>query len=262
MLPIIKKKELFNILILTILIIVINVQPLVVNASVIGISSSVEKYRMEYVTQNYIEEETEHFVFRYMPADKDIINMIKSNSEKRYGELVKVFGYQPKEKILIIVFPKMDLMNEALRIPTGQKSMGIYYSGFISIVSPKEWEQARNEKEFIEIFNYSGPILHELTHYFVDIRTNGNYPAWFTEGVALYLEKQLSGFEWGEGVKYNIAPYTVYELAQNFEGLDCDYAYRRSYEIISEYVKANGLQSLLDTMDKLGEGYSIDYLIK
>lgn len=254
----IKRKELFNVLIFSIIILIININPLMVNGAFYSVSSNIEKYRIDYLTQEFLTDSSDNFVYKYMPSDKDILNMVKESTEKNYNSLSKIFGYTAKDKIKVIIFPSKDYMNSILRLPKQQRAMGIYSSGLISILSPKEWIAADDKKMFENIFNNTGPIAHELTHYFVDKKTNGNYPAWFTEGVALFFEKQLTGYEWGKGVKYKQEPYSIEELTNRFEKLDQDYAYRRSYEIIYEYVKENGVSKLLDTMKKLGEGYTLE----
>lgn len=251
----IKKREWFSVLILSIMILIINVNPLMVNACIYSISSKIEKTRVEYLTQEYLVGYSEHFVYKYTKADKDVINIVKNIAERSYTDLSKTFGYNSNEKITLIIFHDIESMNSTLRLPKNQKSMGLYYSGFISILSPKAWTREKNIQKVSDTFSKEGPIVHELTHYFVDKKTKGNYPTWFTEGVSLYFEKKFTGFEWGKGLKYQ--PYTIEQLTNNFNELDPDYAYRRSYEIILDYVNKNGEIKLLNIMDRLGEGYSL-----
>jgi hypothetical protein len=149
-------------------------------------------------------------------------------------------------------------MNNTLNLPSNQKSMGLYYSGFISILTPSAWIEDTDKNVIKDIFAKSGPAVHELTHYFVDRATDGNYPIWFTEGTALFFENKITGFEWGENKVYDMPRYTISQLEDNFENLNTDYAYRSSFEIIREYVNNNSIDDLLNIMKKLGEGYSIE----
>lgn len=258
MLTNIKKNELLGILLLAFMVLTINISPLTVNAGVYGVSSSIEQYRVNLKTKDYITETSEHFIYKYTLQDKDILSLVKSETEESYNQLFDVFKNSYNDKVLIIIFPNTKTMNETLKLPQEQKSIGLYYCGFISILSPNEWITDKNKQKFEDAFRSTGPVLHELTHYFVDKRTRGNYPLWFTEGVALYFEKQFTGFEWGKGIKYKIEPYRVDELDNNFLKLDSNYAYRRSYEIILEYVNKKGINNLLNIMDRLGEGYSLE----
>lgn len=256
----IKIKELIFILILIISFQLVNVRPLVVNAAVYNISSSVEKYRIKLQTEKYLTDQSEHFIYKYTENDKNSISYIKENAEKSYNELSEIFDYNFKTKLIIIIFPSTDEMNNVLKLPNEQKSIGLYYSGFISVLSPGEWVNNKNFKVQKTVFEQNGIILHELVHFFVDIKTNGNYPQWFTEGVALFFEKELIGNEWGKGQVYNIKPYKVEELTQKFNELNIDYAYRRSYEIISSYLNNRDVIELMNILDKLGEGYALDEL--
>lgn len=242
---------------MAVIILIININPVIVNAAVYELSSSVEQYRVDTATSGYLVDQSEHFIYKYTPQDEDIIEMVKETTEKSYNELSKVFGTTPKEPVTVIVFPDTDVMNDVLNIPQDQKSMGIYYCGFISVLSPKAW--IANNKHFQETFNKTGPMLHELTHLFVDIKTRGNYPAWFTEGVALYFEKQVNGVLWTDNDDIH-NEYSIYELANNFDQLDTNDAYIRSYQIVFQYIEGNGMNNLIKIMDRLGEGYSLEIL--
>ena len=252
-----KRIELLTILVLSIVVFIMNVNPLMVNAAVYKLSSGIEKYKVDYLTRNYSVQESQHFIYRFTVEDKVIIDLIMQDSEKSYSELTKVFEYIPKKKITVIVFSSIDVMNMAIGLPQEVRAMGLYSCGFISILSPNEWIAKKNSEQFKETFKKSGPMLHELAHYFIDIKSKGNYPAWFTEGVALYFENAINGTEWGKGVNYEMRPYTLEELTNNFGNLKQDYAYRRSLEIVSSYVDKYGIDMLIESIDRLGRGYPI-----
>lgn len=253
-----RRRELLTILILAVAVLIMNVNPLMVNAAVYKVSSGVEQYKVDYLIKDYSTQESQHFVYRFTEKDKDIVGLVMQDAEKSYNELTKIFGYIPKGKITIIIFPSIDSMNMAIGLPPDARAMGLYSCGFISILSPKEWITANNPEQFKEIFDKSGPTLHELAHYFVDAKSNGNYPEWFTEGVALYFEKAINGTEWGKGVNYEMRPYTVEELTNNFENLNQDFAYRCSLEIVSDYVDKYGLDKLIQSINRLGQGYPLE----
>ena len=249
----IKLKEIVSIIMLSIIIIVINLNPLVVNGAVYGVSSAIEKYRVDYITNSYMTQTSEHFVIKYTQKDNNNIKMIIDDAEQSFSKLCEIFKYTSNEKLTIIVFADNKSMNEILKLPQYQKSMGLYYSDFISILSPDVWIPSSKDKK--AIFEAKGPILHELVHYFIDKKTNGNYPRWFTEGVALYFEKEFLGFEINSE---SDMVYTIDELNNNFEQLDQDAAYKNSYEIISRYIKTYGIDRLLNITKMLGAGYYLE----
>lgn len=249
----IKKNELLYILILTAIILTINISPISVNAAIYGMANHIEQYRVECKTQEFNVHISDHFIIRYTKDDAANIQMIINEAEKSYHIICESFTYIPKEKITIIVFPSNKDMNQILGLRPYQSSMGLYYSNFISILSPNVWMPKSEDKE--EIFKTKGPILHELVHYFVDKETKGNYPQWFTEGIALYFEKQISEIECNN---ISLLTYSVNQLNHNFEELNQDAAYRSSYQIISKYIEKNGIEGLLNTFQKLRKGYILD----
>lgn len=251
---VIKLREWICVALLSLFILMINVNPLVVNAAIYDISSSIEKTRVSKLTEDYQIKLSEHFIIKYTKEDEANISMIMEELEDSYKKLEPVFNSNSNEKIIIIVFNNTKDMNQTLNLSSSQKSMGLYYSGFISVLSPDVWIRATKEQKE-KIYKTKGPVLHELVHYFVDKKSKNNYPEWFTEGVALYFEKELLGFEMkdAEDIKYSID-----QLSKNFENLNQESAYRSSFDIISEYVKEHGETGLLEIIDKLGEGYSFE----
>lgn len=251
----VKLKDIIWIMLFSALILIMNVNPILINKSMYNLTSAIEKERVNYKTRDYLKTDTEHFVIKYTEQDINNFNIIKQTAEGSYNSLNNVFNNDFNKKITIIIFPSIYEMNSQLGLPKEQKSMGLYYSGFISMLSPNVWISENKDKE--NTFKKYGPILHELAHYFVDKQTNGNYPLWFTEGVAVYFEKEILGVEMkpSKNIKYSMD-----DLQEHFESLDQDSAYKNSYDIIYNYINKNSLQALLDVINHLGRGYSLEDL--
>ncbi|HEY8394139.1 MAG TPA: hypothetical protein VIK92_05000 [Thermaerobacter sp.] len=69
--------------------------------------------------------------------------------------------------------------------------LGFYAGGAIHVADPLTWAADR------ATFERDGPVPHELAHWLLDRVTYGNYPAWFTEGLAQAVDRELTGFTFG-----------------------------------------------------------------
>ncbi|WZL73085.1 hypothetical protein QBE52_18890 [Clostridiaceae bacterium 35-E11] len=209
-----------------------------------------------YKTKHYQQLETEHFIIRYEPEEEAIIDLVAQAAERDYKAVCDMFGYYPKEKTMIIVYHNSENLMKNTNLGQGKPPMGVYFASTIQILSPRLW--ISEDENMQDIFMNEGPMIHEFTHLVVDDVTKGNYPLWFTEGVALYQEYVQTGYEWGKNASFEGVPYTVEQLAQNFHQLDEILAYKRSFEIVKEIVEDQGFEKINHTLELLGEGKEFD----
>ena len=142
---------------------------------------------------------TPHFVILYKPENEEYISMVAKVADRTYDIVGKDFDFYPEDKVPIVVFPDRISLQSAFNWPKDENTQGVYYRGIIYIQSPGEWVQ---ETENIDkVFFEKGPMVHEYTHLAVDILTGGNYPSWFTEGVAQYEERRVTGYTLEEDFK-------------------------------------------------------------
>lgn len=131
--------------------------------------------------------------------------------------------------------------------------MGVYWAGSIRILSPGEWIKGDDlKKQFIE----EGPMVHEFTHLMVDEITQGNYNRWWTEGIAQYFEKKITGFVFanpfsrGRDLEY----YELATLEEKFDELEQSIAYWESLEAIQYIVEVYGEDTLFTILEEQGKG--------
>ncbi len=204
-------------------------------------------------TAEFNTVQTEHFNIKYLPVDESYVQTIGEVAEDAYNVVGEEFDYQPGNKTTIVVYPDSGSLAQSFGWEKDQKAMGVYWAGSIRILSPQQWIDDEN---WAETFASEGPIYHEFAHLLVDDVTQGNYSRWFTEGVAQYQEKKITGFEFktpfseGQTVQY----YSFKELDQNFDGLDQQIAYWESLQAIEYMVKQYGPQSINDIMSHLRDG--------
>lgn len=205
-----------------------------------------------YKTKHYRELETEHFIIRYEPEEEAMIKLVAQAAERDYMAVCHMLGYYPEDKTTVIVYQDSEKLMENANLKQGKPPMGVYFASTIQIFSPRLWISEDEDMEYV--FMNEGPMVHEFTHLLVDDLTKGNYPLWFTEGVALYQEYVQTGYEWGKGASFEGQPYTVTQLTQNFGQLDEVLAYKRSFEIVKKMAQEQGFEKINQVLKLLGEG--------
>ncbi|MEG6586571.1 peptidase MA family metallohydrolase [Dendrosporobacter sp. 1207_IL3150] len=216
--------------------------------------------KLNYETRNMAEFETEHFIVKYTPADRDTVQMVAQAAEQAYKPVTKELGHDLKDKTIILIYPDKNELRKAFGWSNNESAMGVYWGGVIQLLSPKVWMK---EGDSIEDFIHTGPMVHEFTHLVFDHVTSGNYPRWFTEGFAQYVEYQVNGYEW-------IIPtntldqklYTMDQLSDDFDNLDNQaLAYRQSLAAVRYIAEVHGDEKLKQVVSGLKKGQSIEKAI-
>jgi len=209
-----------------------------------------------YQVRNYNQLETDNFIIKYQDGDKEILDLVAKTAEDKFDKAVKLFKYQPNEKILLILYDEPDPMMKITTLRKGTPPMGVYYGDALHIIDPNQW--ISEGSELTETFHKEGPVLHELVHLFVDHSAKGNFPIWFTEGVSLYFEYEVDGYQWGNGINFQDGEYTLQQLTRSFHELDQYMAYTKSFRLVKGYVEEHGIESLIQLINELGEGKDIE----
>ncbi|SNS53393.1 hypothetical protein SAMN05446037_101272 [Anaerovirgula multivorans] len=221
---------------------------------------NVENKIVDYRTHRYRSVVTNHFIIRYDEGiSEDVVAMVAKTAEDKYRHTVEIFEYDPQEKILLVLYDDPEALMRTTMLKKGSPPMGVYYGNTVHILNPIHWVK---EQENLEASFYSeGPLLHELVHLFTDHLAKGNFPLWFTEGVSLYFEYRIDGYEWGKEVVFEAGEYSLEDLTNNFHGLNEYLAYTRSFRIINNFVQERGIDALMEIIKALGEGKNIEEFI-
>lgn len=212
-------------------------------------------------TAHFSVTETEHFKIKYTEPDKAYIPMICNASEQAYQLVSRVFAQEPQGKTTIVVYPDSASLSASFGWDRDQKAMGVYWGGSIRILTPREWIGSADADE---LFAREGPMVHEFTHLMVDEITRGNYNRWWTEGVAQYVEKNITGFQFtdpfvgGRPVYY----YELDSLERKFDSLNQQVAYWQALKIVEYIVDEYGEDSLFDILKALGQGLNMKQAIE
>lgn len=200
---------------------------------------------------DYYKLETQYSNIFYTDADELYIDTIKRIVDVYYPILVKDFklDINKLEKLKIIIYPtKKDLENAINVSYVDDSPMGVYYGGIINLLSIDVYYKSNNFYEIIDFYLENGPIIHELTHHLLDIKTKGNYNVWLSEGLALYYENKYTNFEWRKDLSNKSSSITLKQLEKNFNSIDSDLAYRKSYEAVKNYIDQIGESKFQDLL--------------
>ncbi|WP_425448747.1 peptidase MA family metallohydrolase [Dethiothermospora halolimnae] len=214
----------------------------------------IEKKRIIRSVKDYETLETDRLIIKYEKGNRDNAILTRDINEKYYNKISKMFNYDSKKKINIIIYSDGDKLLKNTRLKKGIPPLGVYYGGIINILSPEKW--IKNKEEYKSIYEIKGPIVHEFVHLIIDEKTNGNYPIWLTEGMALYTEYLTTGFEWNGGMTEQ-GDITIKELNNNFHNIDQRVSYRKSFEIVKAISDKWGIDKLNMILDNLGKGENI-----
>jgi hypothetical protein len=142
-----------------------------------------EGQRIQRELDSYQLLEGGEYMISYTAGDEASALRLKDISHEYGGRVLDFFEYTREEPVEIILFLHETVLKGMLRIPQEQSAMGAYAGGRINLLSPNRFGDVRQDIDsFVNVF------VHEFAHLVVDDLARGNYPIWFTEGCALYLE--------------------------------------------------------------------------
>lgn len=206
------------------------------------------------LTRNWRSRESRHFVVRYRPEDEEMVPLVIDAAESFYPPLSRRLGYEAPDKILLVLYPDRQGLRRMFGWSDGEDAMGVYWGGVIRLLSPRAWDWLEPEGSLVEEFRRTGPLAHELTHYLLDYRTAGNYPRWFSEGLAQYEEYLLTGYQWVEP-ESDSDVYSLTDLERRFDRLpNQPAAYRQAFLLVSYLAARYGDEKLQGIIRELARG--------
>jgi plasmid stabilization system protein ParE len=199
---------------------------------------------------------SERFFLYFTDQDRDIAPIVLETAEEMYDFVIESIGFRPPGRAVIVVYPDRSTFRQAFGWGAEESALGVYHAGTVRLLSPHAWIKRRSLEEKRKAFRALGPVAHELSHYVLDYLTNGNYPRWFTEGLAQRIEHQLTGYLWlEEESSLRQRLYSLRELESNFDRLpNQPLAYRQSYLLVDFMAAQFGEESLRGIIRLLADG--------
>ncbi len=224
-----------------------------------------EQAKNRYLSQltHLSTQESEHFRLLYDPEDAAYSDLVLATAEAAYSQVGQDLRYTPPGKTVIVLYPDREELNASFGWPAQASAMGVYWAGVIRVLSPAEWIKAGDPDALAAQFAADGPMAHEFAHLVLDYRAGGNYPRWFTEGVAQYEEYKLTGKVWSQTPATQAAqPYAWAELQGDFDRLpDERLAYYQSFRLVEYLVQQHGEDGLQRLIELLAEGYRFSWAL-
>ncbi|MBI2849206.1 MAG: hypothetical protein HYX88_03650 [Chloroflexi bacterium] len=183
-------------------------------------------------------------------------------AEDAYLRLSERWPESHSEKVVILA--------QGVETGTLSGADGVYQAGVIRVVFPST-EDPDEQGLILEAYAREGPLLHEMTHWFLDQSASGNYPRWFSEGMATYFEAELLGFTWweegGEGRRSGLGKNRLEKTEGELEGLLFEdpgsekEAYRLAQIAFRILTERLGEKTLLNQILRLREGVDLDQVL-
>lgn len=216
---------------------------------------------VDFKTAGFSQTETLHFNIRYTEKDNENVELVANASEYAYNAVTDFFNFEPQSITTIIVYPDTESLAHSFGWDKNQKAEGVYWAGSIRVISPDFWQEEVWGTDDYQL--QAGPLVHEFAHLMVDEHTRGNYNRWWTEGIAQYVEKKITGFQFKEpfsdNQKRTILPLNT--LNKEFDKDKGAIAYWQSLKIIEFIADVHGEGKLFVIMDNLGQGDNIKQAI-
>lgn len=149
---------------------------------------------LDLQNQHLLVLEGKNFRVQYQDLDANVAGLVLDTAESIFTSVNQSLGFVPTRKVPVVIYPDEQSLARCFGWPADEAALGVYWIGTIRILSPNVWAAGPDGTVDAAAFIENGPMAHEYTHYVIDYLTGGNYPRWFTEGVAQWQEKRLTGF--------------------------------------------------------------------
>lgn len=226
-----------------------------VKGYIYGVFREAARAQMMLRTHGWQHAEDKYLVIRYR-GDKEDAQLVQETTHLFFQYICDDFNFTPARKIPIMVYPSREELNASFGWSASENAMGVYWGGVIRVLAPRAWIADGDPGAVRHIFQQSGPMAHEMTHLVLDYLARGNYPRWFTEGLAQYEEYKITGFILGsEAGIWEQGLYPLDKMDRGFDALpDQTLAYRQSLSALEYIVSVYGEDGLHRIINNLAQG--------
>lgn len=218
---------------------------------------------LDIQTREYNTLEGDQFTIRFLDSDQEIAPYILDMAEDYYRTVADLLGCPEtfRGRIPLVLYPDADSLARSFGQKGDKRAVGVYWAGSIRLLSPEVWTDAGSNGDLVRArFREEGPLAHEITHLIIDFRTRGNYSRWFTEGMAQFVEREITGFTLDEPSPSQKALRLSPRLVEAaFDSAKHQlYAYWRSLGAVDFLMDNYGLDTMKSLLKELAKGEPFD----
>ncbi|OYD07951.1 hypothetical protein [Paludifilum halophilum] len=210
--------------------------------------------------------ETTRVKIYYPSAMRTQARLISREAEQMLKTFEKRVHFQLNHPVPVFLFPDRDSLQSHFSWKKKQSATGVYFSGAIYLLNPEVWHEGfpsakKAPEKWARLFREKGPLYHEIAHLYLDKATGGNYPIWYTEAYAQWVEYRELGYEGATPANRlnGQSPYRYEDLVHRFEQLpNQSLAYRQAFLLLRTTVERKGEGRLRDLHRRLSRGDSFD----
>lgn len=190
-------------------------------------------------------------------GDPIIAALVLETAQEQLDQVSYDLRFVPEKRILVILHETREELRGAFGWPESEDAMGVYWGGVVRVLSPKAWVDTNDIDVISARFRAESTLGHEFTHLLLDYMTQGNYPRWFSEGLAQYEEYLISGHVWTEPYMDGKPPYYSYSEMAGFENLDDQAkAYNQAFLMVYYMARQYGWEKMIGLLNALSSGQS------
>ena len=146
------------------------------------VESLLKKIQQENLAENDFKQANSlHFIVRYEgnESNRALGQGILASLERSFTELENQLDYSPRDSIAVVLYPD-EVFQDVTKMP-----------GWVGALNDGKIRFPIKGLTFVDDA-VRGILKHELTHSFIRLKTAGNCPLWFNEGLAQYLSGDSS----------------------------------------------------------------------
>ncbi|NPV69808.1 MAG: hypothetical protein HPY55_04045 [Firmicutes bacterium] len=218
-----------------------------------------QKARTLRTLDTWLVTRTGNVVLHFTPGDAGIAPAVARYAADTYTSVSDAYdGRSLPREVHVALLPSFEAMAELIPGSGSERSVGVYWAGVVGVVSPAAWGDMFGEGQPLELFRRYNPLNHELTHLALDYAAGGNYPLWFSEGIAQIREYETTGYSWVNTVSTGDPAVSVIAVERAFRSEETlGAAYRGSMDlsrVVLDRLGAGGLGRLA-TFLRSGYGF-------
>jgi len=220
--------------------------------------SKLEKNSKEIgIEDSFLTYEKEPFLIKYKAAEKEDLAKLSELLDGTYRHLKSTLDYTPRSELIVLLYDEQEF-GDLFNTPHWVSGL---YDGKVRLPAYR-WG----------LLNAMLPALaaHEMTHAFIAELASGKAPAWLNEGLAVYMENQVTPRSL-DVLRLAVKTKTVLPLdvmmsekkmSENQDPIFSALFYEEAFHFVSYLVDTYGLFKIRRLLAEFGKGVDYDQALR